>query len=81
MTFYNQHMARIYSMMGYKNNLIRDTVPANEFSKGDNIIVLTKNGEPVMSGVVEDTIAYDSYIEIKVGNKLYSATEYFFKRF
>jgi hypothetical protein len=40
---------RIYGSLGYK---IPDTFESKDFKVGDSVIVVTKKGEPIMTGAV-----------------------------
>lgn len=42
---------RIYGSLGYK---IPDTFESKDFRIDDNVIVVTKKGEPIMTGTVSD---------------------------
>jgi hypothetical protein len=42
---------RIYGSLGYK---IPDTFESKDFKVGDSVIVVTKKGEPIMTGAVSD---------------------------
>lgn len=73
-------MGRIASMHGYRN-VHEDTVPAADLFPGDNCIVLTSKGEPVMSGTINDVREDDfgGHSAIKIGDMWYYEGEYKFR--
>lgn len=66
----------IASMYGYKTAVHENTVALEDFNVGDGAIVLTKNGEPIMSGKIDEI----DESSIKIGDRRYYATEYSFRR-
>jgi hypothetical protein len=70
-------------MYGYKTSVMENTVALSEFETGQGVIVLTKNGEPIMSGAIED-IRMPQYegerASLKLGGRWYHEGEYSFRR-
>lgn len=70
-------------MYGYKSSVMENTVPLGEFETGQGAIVLTKNGEPIMSGRIDDVRLpqYEGeHGALKIGDRWFHANEYSFRR-
>lgn len=65
----------IYAAYGYKTENYGD-IGIDEITEGDEIIILNKNGEPIMSGVVSEINA----ASVKVGDEWYSSSGHQFRR-
>jgi len=71
--------ARVYAALGYKQVL--ETVSLSEFSVGEGIIILNKNGEPMMSGVIDNIQTEDDgSMSVVVGEYVWDESTYIFRR-
>ena len=74
---------RIASMYGYK--YAAHTNDLSEFAEGSNIVVLTKNGQPIMSGKVESVDlpdqddSYPYVSRVKVAGEWYGSNYHMFR--
>jgi hypothetical protein len=68
---------RVAAALGYK---ITEGEPATNFLQGDNIIILTKKGEPVMSGEISKLVMTPNGIVFTVGGNEYGESLYQFRR-
>lgn len=68
----------IASALGYK--IAEQTyVPAQDLREGDNVIVFTEKGEPIMSGPIAKIDKYGSDGTIVVGDQSYNFQQYRFR--
>jgi len=73
-----QHLAaRVASQYGYK---IAEGTDPSEFQVGEGVIVLTRKGEPVMSGLIEKICQIDGSYCLDVGGTPWSSTQCIFRR-
>lgn len=74
-----QHQAnRIASLYGYK---LAESVNLSEFKLGDGIIVLSKKGEPLMSGLIEKMYQSMSGERcVEVGGTPWNESQYMFRK-
>jgi len=84
-----KRLAEIAAMYGYKYNTASDwgCVPIDELAVGEGVIILRGDGEPQMSGVIDeinypavDEFGYRSSGSIKVGDNWYYDTNDKFRR-
>lgn len=70
--------AALASMFGYRvSRLEEGTYSPSDFSLGDGVIVLTRKGEPVMSGNIAE-FGYDKS-SLRIGEKWYT-DQYMFRK-
>jgi len=66
-----------YSNLGYK---IEEGPSIEEFLPGEAIIVITKKGEPVMSGRIEQILSTpETESSVLVNGKWFSSADYYFR--
>jgi hypothetical protein len=79
----------VASAYGYRTAIDENSVPLSEFSVGSGVIILTKKGEPIMSGPISEirlavAAAPDGPTPesgaLKVGNRWFSEDNYCFRR-
>lgn len=75
----------VASAYGYRTAVEENSIPVSEFSAGNGVIILTKKGEPIMSGPIGEirsSINDDDFDEgaIKVGTRWFDSKDYCFRR-
>jgi hypothetical protein len=68
---------RIASAYGYK---IQEGINLSEFSVGEGIIILSRKGEPLMSGLIDAIESENGGMRVSVGEEWWNDTEYMFRR-
>lgn len=66
---------------GYKTAVMENTLPVEDLSIGKNVIILTQNGEPVMSGTIDGVVSGEgSTVEaVEVGGETWNTALYSFR--
>jgi hypothetical protein len=79
MTGEQRRMNQVASALGYP--VSQETIAVNELEIGSHIIVLTKKGEPIVTGQVEEVRGSDDMSEgsIRLGDMWYYPSTYLFR--
>ena len=72
-------MMQVASGYGYKVN--QNGIKVEDFRQGDNAIVLTNKGEPIMTGAIEEIKLPTEFEKgaIRLGDRWYYSDQHFFR--
>jgi hypothetical protein len=75
---------QVAAAYGYRTSVMENTVAVGEFEVGQGAIILTKKGEPIMSGPIDEirepVEEYDEEGAIQIGGRWFAARDYSFRR-